>query len=316
MPVEGVVVREVEAFDPGELDAPVRLRHVLGEVHREAEDVRLVVAQRRAIPAECQTKSRRPKVPLPPAVMLLRRTPERPRKAVTLPHHSGSRNEQPPCRNGSFTSKSPRSAVCRGPVVAPKSRAGSESPTRPISRFQESAPSSLLNCWPVKGWQHPVDAAVLLHVVARVPRPAAAGEHEGLAVLEARAERAAFEAAGSGLRPAPVGGVPVHVRVGVEGAVHVRPGLDQDARLGVQQVHAVEVAARAQELAAADQRLLLVGELVGERGAEGGVEDAHRRAEVGGAEELIAGRGGGDVRRAVVRVAVQVDRHLARARRR
>src|SRR4029453_8436621 len=38
-------VADDDGLPPGELDAPVRLGHVLGEVHREAEEVVLVDAQ-------------------------------------------------------------------------------------------------------------------------------------------------------------------------------------------------------------------------------------------------------------------------------
>jgi hypothetical protein len=102
-----------------------------------------------------------------------------------------------------------------------------------------------------EGVEQAGDGAVDTRVVALVAGAAAAGEDVHLPALEAAAERRAQEADGAGLRAVLVRRVPVLVRVGVERAGHGRPALEEDAGLHVEEVDAVEVAARLEGGAAA-----------------------------------------------------------------
>ena len=75
----------------------------------------------------------------------------------------------------------------------------------------------------------PGDAAVLAEPVALVTGAPAAGQDVGLAGFEARADRAATETRGAGLRDAAVGGVPLTPTV--PGTGEAGPGLDEGGDL-------------------------------------------------------------------------------------
>src|SRR4029450_10250987 len=79
---------------------------------------------------------------------------------------------------------------------------------QPHQQVPGDRPELGLELLPGERLQDVRDGAVDARVVARIAGPATAGQDEGLAALEARADRAAVESDGAGLRGAPVGRVP------------------------------------------------------------------------------------------------------------